>query len=267
MEEKSRLKGPDQPAIDSALATRVFTLRGERKLVSYIVYHKESGPRPQALRIQIGQTKRTSITLKNKNFYLQYQKAIDLIADFHSIPASSDIRKEMAATASDFLAVYGLETRTLTVAHGKRSRIVEHVAIEVGPADPAVYADQNEQPVGDSLAAASAQQRHHGTYMMNGRVRGVTFRPRSGDKPAHIHVRPWRAKTASFSLENTSFSAQYARAIAVMVQSLALEPGDPLRVAMEQSGPAFLEYCNLTTQPVSIPDVAVVADAYDRPTT
>lgn len=267
MEEKSRLKGPDQPAADSAFAARIFTLRGERKLVSYIVYHKKSGHRPQALRIQIGQTKRTSITLKNKNFYLQYQKAIDLIADFHSIPASSDLRREMAATASDFLAVYGLETRTMTVAHGKRSRIVEHVAIEVDPVDPAIYADESEQPRDDSTTAASAQQRHFGTYMVNGRVRGVTFRPRSGDKPAHIHVRPWRAKTASFSLENTSFSAQYARAIAVMVQSLALEPGDPIRVAMEQSGPAFLEYFNLNTQPLSIPDVAVVADAHDHTTT
>jgi hypothetical protein len=144
---------------------------------------------------------------------------------------------------------------------------VEHVAIEVGRADPSVYADQNEQPEGDSPNAASAQQRHYSTYMVNGRVRGVTFRPRSGDKPAHIHVRPWRAKTASFSLENTSFSAQYARAIAVMVQSLALEPGDPLRIAMEHSGPAFLQYFNLTTQPISIPDVAVVADAHDHPPT
>jgi len=267
MAEKTRLNGPDEPAADGAFAARIFTLRGERKLVSYIVYHKKSGPRPQALRIQIGQTKRTSITLKNKNFYLQYQKAIDLIADFHSIPASSDIRREMAATASDFLAVYGLETRTVTVAHGKRSRIVENAAIEVGPVDPAVYAGQNEQPESYSPGAASARQRHYGTYMVNGRVRGVTYRPRSGDKPAHIHVRPWRAKTASFSLENTSFSAQYARAIAVMVQSLALAPGDRIRVAMEQSGPAFLQYYNLNTQPVSIPDVAVVADAHDQPPT
>lgn len=267
MQDKARPNGTEQPAGDSAFAARIFTVRGERKLVSYIVYRRKSGPRPQALRIQIGQTKSTSITLKNKDFYLQYQKAIDLIADFHSIPASSDIRKEMAATASDFLVVYGLETRTIKVAHGKRSRIVENAAIEVGPVDPAFYTDPNEQPEGDSSDAASAQQRHHGTYMVDGRVRGVTYRSRSGDRPAHIHVRPWRAKTASFSLENTSFSAQYARAIAVMVKSLALESGDPIRVAMEQSGQAFLQHYNLNTQPVSIPDVAVVADANDQPPT
>lgn len=267
MDENERPNSAEQPKADSAFTARIFTLRGERKLVSYIVYHRKSGPRPQSLRIQIGQTKSTSITLKNKDFYLQYQKAINVLADFHSIPASSVIRKEMAATASDFLAVYGLQTRTVTVAHGKRSRIVENVAVEVGPIDPAFYAEQNEQSKGDSPGAVRAQKRHHGTYMVEGRVRGVTYRPRSGEKAAHIHVRPWRAKTASFSLENTSFSAQYARAIAVMVQSLALEAGDPIRIAMEQSGPAFLQYYNLNTQPVSIPDVAVVADAHDQPPT
>lgn len=228
------------------LPTRIFALRGGRRLVCNIVYHKASGKRPHALGVLSRQAKATSLTLKNKDFFAQYKRAVDAIADSMGIPSESPVRSEMEATATDFLAHYGLETQPIEVGEGANKVSVKNVVVE--PADDG------------SRAASEPSQRalstnHPAAFHSDGRVRGVTYKARHGAAPAQIHVRPRRGKLASFSLENTSFATQYAAAIAHLADALGLPRGDPLRTRMECSGDAFLRYYGLTTRPLSIDDV------------
>jgi len=100
-----------EPTDDGAdLASKVFVVRGDKKLVRHLSFAKAAGQRPNSLRISVGSTNGTALTLKNASFSRQYQRAIDKIATFYGIHADDPIRKEIESTASDFLAHYNLRT-------------------------------------------------------------------------------------------------------------------------------------------------------------
>lgn len=236
--------------LDQDLESKVFVTRGKRKLVRHLGFSKAAGERPNSLRISVGSKQGTALTLKNKSFAGQYHRAIEKIANHHGIPEGHPIRNVMEATAQDYLAQYNLRTQTFKFERHGDLRIIDDVAFPVD----AEGAEALREPSGDQSRSAPPQG-----MLPDGLVRGVTFRPAAGDRPAHIHVRRWRGKALFLSLENTSFAMQYEKAVRAMADSLGLPHDDPSRPLMHQSGPAFLQHYGLTTVTVTIPDVVVVA--------
>lgn len=224
---------------------RVLALRDGKRLVRNLVYSKASGKRPHVLRVVRRFSTATDFTLQNKDFYAQYKRAVDAIAETLGIDLDAPLRAEMLATADDFLKYYELQIHTVEVGEGPHKLTIENVIV--------VTDAEGIKQVATSGAG------HPELLVADGRVRGVTFKARRGMIPAHIHVRPGRGKSTSFNLENTSFSSQYAAAIAYMVNAFGLSPSDPVREKMEMSGEAFLRHYGLTTQPISIADAVVEA--------
>ena len=235
--------------LDQDLESKVFIMRGNRKLVRHLGFSKAAGERPNSLRISVGSKQGTALTLKNKSFAGQYDRAIETIAKHHGIPDGHPIRKAMEATAQDYLAHYNLRTQTFKFERHGDLRIIDDVAF---PIDAEGAEADLERPSGQ-FAPTPPQ-----AMLPDGLVRGVTFRPAAGDQVAHIHVRRWRGKAVSLNLENASFAVQYEKAVQAMADSLGLAHDDPNRTLMLQSGPAFLQHYGLTTAPVTIPDVVVI---------
>jgi hypothetical protein len=235
--------------LDQDLESKVFIMRGNRKLVRHLGFSKAAGERPNSLRISVGSKHGTALTLKNKSFAGQYRRAVEAIAKHHGIPDGHPIRKAMEATSQDYLAYYSLRTQPFKFERQGDLRIIDDVAFPV----EAEGAEARMEPPGGQSGPTAPQP-----MLLNGLVRGVTFRPAAGDHAAHIHVRRWRGKAFSLSLENVSFAVQYEKAVRAMADSLGLANDDPSRTLMLQSGPAFLQHYGLTTAPVTIPDVVVI---------
>jgi hypothetical protein len=100
--------GPTEAGAD--LASKLFIVRGDKKLVRHLSFAKAAGERPNSIRVSVGTKNGTALTLKNASFSRQYQRAIDKIATFYEIPEGDPLRKEMESTAGDFLAHYNLRT-------------------------------------------------------------------------------------------------------------------------------------------------------------
>ena len=63
-------KGAAEPSATSTadLETKIFVVRGGKKLLRHIVFAKEAGLRPNALRVTFGASHETAFTLKNASF-------------------------------------------------------------------------------------------------------------------------------------------------------------------------------------------------------
>lgn len=236
--------------LDQDLESKIFIMRGNRKLVRHLGFSKAAGERPNSLRISVGPKQGTVLTLKNKSFSVQYHRAIEMIAKHHGIPGGHPVREAMEATAQDYLAHYNLRTQTF---HFERHGVLRIIDDAVFPIDGDGAAPRLKPPAGQASTKTTPQ-----AILPNGLVRGVTFRPAAGDQAVSIHVRRWRGKALSLSLENASFAVQYEKAAQAMADSLGLAHDDPSRALMLQSGPAFLQHYGLTTAPVTIPDVVVI---------
>jgi hypothetical protein len=235
--------------LDQDLESKVFIMRGNRKLVRHLGFSKAAGERPNSLRISVGSKQGTALTLKNKSFAGQYHRAIEKIAKHYGIPEGHPIRNAMEATAPNYLAHYNLRTQTFKFERHGDLHIVDDAAFPID----AEGTEALLEPSGGHSGSAPPK-----AMLPDGLVRGVTFRPAAGDQAAHIHVRRWRGKALCFSLENASFAVQYEKAVQAMADSLGLPHDDPSRALMHQSGPAFLQHYGLRTAPVTIPDVVVI---------
>lgn len=236
--------GHDSGQVEVADDERVFNSRGGNRLVRNIHFHKSAGSRPHALRVQFTKSKATSLTLKNTDFFVQYRRAVDLMADFLEIERHAPVRDQMQATAAAFLDHYGLHAVDVTVGKGDTAKTIQNVVrLAEDDAEPAAAPQRIISPA--TLIAS------------DGRVRAITFKRRTRVHPARIQVRLTRGRQPSFSLENTSFSEQYRKAVTHLADALHLPPDDPLRRSMEQSGPAFLDHYALVTGPLNIPDAVV----------
>lgn len=233
---------------DFEIESKVFVMRGDKKLVRHLAFAKAAGQRPNTLRVSVGSAHGTALTLKNASFARQYRRAIDMIADFHAIAQDDPIRDEMEKTGPAFLEHYGLRTLPFQFQKQGELKAIEDAAFPIDDGD----AEKSKPPNGKSKLGAPKALLPHGL------VRGVTFRPARGADPALIHVRLWRGKGFSLSLENVSFAKQYAKAIDAVADSLGIAAGDPLRNRLHQTGQAFLEHYALTTVVVTIPDVVVM---------
>lgn len=231
----------------SDLESKVFVMRGDKKLVRHLSFAKAAGKRPNTLRVAIGSAHDTALTLKNASFSTQYRRAIAIVADFHGIPENDPIREKMEETAAAFLEHYNLHTQPFKFERQGILRSIEDAAF---PNDTNLEAGAGDRA---SLKTPKAMT-------PDGLVRGVTYRSARSGQPALIHVRLWRGKGFSLSLENTSFAKQYAKAVAAVADSLGLTHDDPLRTQMQASGQAFLKHYRLATVAVTIPDVVVVQD-------
>lgn len=233
---------------DPDLESKVFIMRGNKKLVRHLSFSKEAGDRPNSLRISFGSKQGTVLTLKNKSFSAQYNRAVRHIAEHHGIPERHPIRNAMEATAPDYLAYYHLRTQTFRFERHGDLRTIDDVAfpIEYGGAET-----HFKRSGGRSSITPPPPM------LPDGLVRGVTFRPATGDQAKHIHVRRWRGNALTLSLENTSFAVQYEKATRAMADSLGLAKDDPSRTLMAESGEAFLQHYGLTAVSVTIPDVVV----------
>jgi len=234
---------------DTGLESKVFIMRGNRKLVRHLGFAKAAGRRPNSLRISVGSKQDTALTLKNKSFAAQYLRAIETIAEHHGIPEGHPIRKAMKETANDYLAHYKLRTQPFKFERHGDLRIIDDVAFPIDGEGADVHMGSSGGQSGTTAPQA---------MLPNGLVRGVTFRPAAGDLPAHIHVRRWRRTALTLSLENTSFAVQYEKAVRAMADSLGLAQDDPSRTLMLQSGQVFLQQYGLTTVSVTIPDVVII---------
>jgi hypothetical protein len=238
---------PQDP--DPGLQSKVFIVQGDRKLVRYLSFAKAAGERPDSLRVFATAKLDTSFTLKNKSFTAQYARAIETIAKFHGIPNDHPIREAMTATAKDFLAYYNLRTQTISIERNGERRTIDNVALPIDGEGA-----ETDSPSPNSQVGARPPQ----AMLPGGLVRGVTFRSAVGNQPAHIHVRRWRGKALSFTLENVSFAVQYEKAVMAMADSLGLAIADPTRALMLGSGQTFLQHYGLATAPITIPDVVVI---------
>jgi len=240
---------PDRPTKTGAdRASKVFIVRGDKKLVRHLSFAKAAGERPNAIRVSVGSKNGTALTLKNASFSRQYQRAIDTIATFYEIPEGDPLRKEMESTAGDFLAHYNLRTEPLKFERQGELKSIGDVAF---PND-AEGAEEHSTP-----SSSPPVQNGPSAMIASGLVRGITYRsPRNG-QPALLQVRLWRGKGFSLSLENASFAQQYAKAVEAVAASLGIAANDPTRVQMLESGQAFLKHYRLVTAAVTIPDVVV----------
>lgn len=229
----------------SDLESKIFQIRGDKKLVRHLAFAKAAGKRPNTLRVVIGSTHGTSLTLKNSSFARQYRRAIDKIADSYAVPEGDPLRAEMEKTAGDFLAYYNLRTQPFRFAHQGEFVELDDVAF---PSDAGIA----------ETVAKSAPTRKAPTAMQtNGLVRGVTFRSARSGQPALIQVNLWRGKGLRLSLENASFAMQYTKAVEAVADSLGMAPEDPMRAQLRETGQAFLKHYRLSTAAVTIPDVVV----------
>lgn len=233
----------------SELESKIFIMRGDRKLVRHITFAKAAGLRPNSLRVLIAASVDTALTLKNTSFAFQYSRAVDKVATFYSIPVGDQLRVEMEKTASEFLAHYNLRTLPLTFEQHGDVRVI---------ADAAIPGDVEGQEALHMASGNLSSPMPPSAMLANGLVRGVTYRSAKNDQPPLIHVRLWRGKGISLSLENVSFAKQYAKAVDAVADSLGMAQDDPQRTQMRETGPAFLKHYSLTTAAVTIPDVVVV---------
>lgn len=230
------------------LASKVFIVRGDKKLVRHLSFAKAAGERPNSIRVSVGSKNGTALTLKNASFSRQYRRAIDKIATFYEIPEADPLRKEMESTASDFLAHYNLRTEPFKFERQGELKSIGDVAF---PND----AEGTERPSPPSCSPSA--RKGPSAMLVNGLVRGITYRsPRNG-QPALMQVRLWRGKGFNLTLENASFAQQYAKAVDAVANSLGMAANDPARINMLETGHAFLKHYRLVTAAVTIPDVVV----------
>lgn len=239
-------EGPTGTGAD--LASKVFILRGDKKLVRHLSFAKAAGERPNSIRVLVGSKNGTALTLKNASFSRQYQRAIDKIATFYEIPEDDPLRKEMESTAGDFLAHYNLRTEPFKFERQGELKSIADVAF---PNDP--EGAETPSTPSSSLPGSIGPS----AMLANGLVRGITYRSARNGHPALMQVRPWRGKGFNLSLENASFAQQYAKAVDAVANSLGMEANDPTRVLMLEAGQAFLKHYRLVTAAVTIPDVVV----------
>lgn len=237
----------DTKRTDLEIESKVFVMRGDKKLVRHLAFAKAAGQRPNTLRVSVGSAHGTALTLKNASFSRQYRRAVDMIADFHAIAQDDPLRDEMENTGPAFLEHYGLRTLPFKFQKQGELKTIEDAAFPINDSStegPKTPSDKS------TLGAPKALLPH-------GLVRGITYRPAQGAAPAVIHVRLWRGKGFSLSLENVSFANQYAKAVDAVADSLGIAVADPLRNRLHETGQAFLEHYELTTVVVTIPDVVV----------
>jgi hypothetical protein len=239
---------------------RVFLIRGDKKFVRGLGFHAPAGKRVQALRVTFGKKKSTSISLQKTDFFVQYRRAVKLLADFFKVPPDDALRKQMEQTVGDFMDYYGLTTQTRLLQHKYGTALIDNVAVQLDH-KPQSFEARQSKAEDNSAADADAKLRRRDPMWADGRVRGITFRPRTGVQGTAIHVRPQRGKAKTFSLERTSFSVQYKRAINCMADAIALAEDDPVRAQMLASGPAFLKHYKLATVAITIPDAVVMPES------
>ena len=236
--------GPSEAG--ASLASKVFIVRGDMKLVRHLSFAKAAGQRPNSIRVSVGSKNGTALTLKNASFSRQYQRAIDKIATFYGIPEGDPLRKQMESTAGNFLAYYNLHTEPFKFERQGELKSIGDVAFPndaEGAEEPPMPSSGPSVRTGPSAMLAS------------GLVRGITYRsPRNG-QPALMQVRLWRGKGFNLSLENASFAQQYAKAVDAVANSLGMAANDPTRIHMLEAGQAFLKHYRLVTAAVTIPDV------------
>lgn len=245
-------KAADGPSDESDLESKVFIDRDGKKLIRHLSFAKAAGKRPNSLRVLVGSTHGTALTLKNASFAIQYRRAVDLIAGFHGIPADDPLRREMEETAPAFLEHFHLHTQPFKF---ERNRVLVSI-------DDVAFPDETSSETG---AGASPALKAPEAMTSNGLVRGITYRSAKQDAPAFIHVRLWRGKGFTLALENASFAKQYAKAVDAVANSRGLALDDPLRTRMHESGQAFLDHYRLATVAVTIPDVVVVKNPTQQP--
>lgn len=233
----------------SQLESKIFIMRGDKKLVRHITFAKAAGFRPNSLRVMIGGAVDTALTLKNTSFAFQYSRAVDKVATFYSIPVGDQLRVEMEKTAREFLAYYNLHTQPAKFEQHGDFRVIEDVATP-----GSVEGQEVPHMASGGLPVAMPPS----AMLANGLVRGVTYRSAKKDQPPLLHVRLWRGRGLSLSLENVSFSKQYAKAVDAVADSLGIAQDDPQRTQMRETRQAFLKHYSLTTASVTIPDVVVV---------
>lgn len=238
----------DENSADIEIESRVFVMRGDKKLVRHLAFAKAAGQRPNTLRVTVGSAHGTALTLKNSSFSRQYRRAIDMIADFYAIALDDPIRDEMEKTGPAFLEHYGLRTLPFQFQKHGELKVINDAILPIEDGDTR----KAETPTAKAKLGAPKALLPHGL------VRGVTFRPARGADPASLHVRLWRGKGFSLSLENVSFAKQYAKAVDSVADSLGIAVADPLRNRLHETGQAFLEHYELTTVVVTIPDVVVL---------
>lgn len=238
-----------QPDPGSELESKIFVMRGDRKLVRHLTFSKAAGLRPNSIRVMIGTSVDTALTLKNASFAFQYNRAVEKVAAFYAIPEGDQLRTQMQNTAADFLAYYNLRTQPFKFEQHGNLRAIDDVASPI---------DAEGKGAPNTASEAPSAPKAPSAMLASGLVRGVTYRSAKGGHPPVIHVRLWRGKGFTLSLENASFAKQYATAVGAVADSLGLAPDDPQRARMQESGQAFLKHYSLTTAAITIPDVVVV---------